>query len=135
VHHEPRRFLGNANGPRYLAGANSVLAIADHPERAHPLIQTQRGILKNGSDFERELLLASRAKPNPARLDKRVFLGAATRARNYTVWPAKIERILKAAVGIAEINNRILKGLGRGDGSNLRRIALCVKYITARKER
>jgi hypothetical protein len=36
---------------------------------------------------------------------------------------------LKAAVWIAEVNNRVLKCLGRAHDSKLRRIALCVKYI------
>jgi hypothetical protein len=129
VHHEPSRLLGNADSPGYLAGANSVLAVANHPERAHPLIKAKRRILKDGSHLERELLFAPRAEPNAASLDKGVFLGTATRARNNAVWPAKIQRVLKAAVGIAEINNRVLKSLRRVHESNLRRLALCVKYI------
>ena len=50
-------------------------------------------------------------------------------ARNYTIWPAKIERVLKAAVRITEVNNCGLKCLRRFHDSNVRRFALCVKYI------
>jgi hypothetical protein len=129
MHHEPSRLLSNANGPRYLAGANSVLAVADHPESAHPLIESKRRILKDSSDLESELFLALGAKPDTSRFDKRVPLGAAARTLDYAVRPTKVERILKAAFGIAEVNNRVLKCLGRVHGPNLRRIALCVKYI------
>jgi hypothetical protein len=40
---------------------------------------------------------------------------------------------LKAAVRIAEIDDRILESLRRFHDSNVRRFALCVKYIIAQK--
>jgi hypothetical protein len=131
VHHEPRRLLSNADSPSYLAGTNSVPTVADHPERTHPLVQAQRRIFEDSSNLERELLLAPRAKPDAPRLDEGVLLGATAGARNHTIRPAKIQRILKAAVGIAEVNHGILKCLWRVHGLNLRRIAMCVKYIIA----
>jgi hypothetical protein len=131
VKHEPCGLLSYTEGASYFAGTNAVLAIAEHPESAHPLIQTKRGILKNSSHFERELLLTSRAKPETPSFNKRVFLRAAAWASNYTVRPAKIERVLKAAVWIAEVDNRVLKCLRRFHTSNVGLFSLCVKYVIA----
>jgi hypothetical protein len=129
VHHKPRRFLGNADGPGYLAGANSVLAIADHPERTHPFIESKRTIFKYRPNLQRELLLASRAKPDAASLDKGVLLGATARARDNSIGPAKVKRVPKAAVWVTEVNDRFLKRAGNVHGLEVRRHALCVKYI------
>lgn len=132
MHHEPSGLLGHANCSGDLAGANPVLAVAQHPERAHPLIQAERRILEYRPDLEGELLLASRAKPDAPRLDERVFLGAATRARDNAIRPAKVYRVLKAAVWIAEVNNRFLKCLGRFHAIIMRLLSLCVKYVITR---
>ena len=131
MEHKPCAFLRDAKRSSNFTGTNAVLAVAEHPERTHPLIKSKRTILKDRAYLKRELLLTSRAEPDAARLDKRVFLRATARAGNYAVRPAKVERILKAAVRIAEVNNRVLKCLGRVHELNLRRIALCVKYVIA----
>jgi len=129
VHHEPRRLLSNPKGASDLTGANTVLAVAEHPERAHPLIQTQGRILEYSSDLEGELLLASRAKPNAAGPDERVLFRSTARADNHTVRPPKVKRVLKASVWIAEVNDRVLQCLWRFHVIVMRLFALCVKYI------
>src|SRR5450631_123937 len=85
MQHEPCAFLSDAKSTGNFAGTNSIPAIADDPESAHPFIQTERGILKDCSDFERELLLASLAEPDSPCADKRVFLRSAARARNHAI--------------------------------------------------
>src|ERR1700688_888419 len=49
VHHEPSRLLRNAQSASNFVGTNAVLGIHDEPYRDHPLIHTNRGILKNSS--------------------------------------------------------------------------------------
>jgi len=129
VHHKPSRFLSNSNSSGNLARTDAVLAIAKHPESAHPLIQSKGRILKDRSHFERELLLTSLAEPDAACPDERVFLRAAAQARNCAIRPAKVKRVLKATLGIAEVDDRVLKCLWRFHGLIIRQLTLCVKYI------
>lgn len=129
MQHEPSRLLSDADRTGDLAGANAILAITDHPKGAHPFVESQRRILENRTDFERELLLASLAEPHAAGADERMLLRAATGARNYAIRPAKVERILKAAVRIAEVNNRVLECVRRFYVVIMRLFAMCVKYI------
>src|ERR1035437_8472857 len=109
VQHEPRGFLSDAEGASHFARTNAVLAIAEHPVSAHPLIQTEGRVFKDRAHFEAELLLAAFAEPDAARLDERVILAPAARARNYTVRPAKVKGILKAAIWVAEVDDRVLE--------------------------
>jgi hypothetical protein len=52
----PRCFLSNAEMPRQLTRANAILAVRDQPDRQHPLIESERGLLENSSALERKLL-------------------------------------------------------------------------------
>jgi len=131
VHHKPRRLLSYPKGPRNLARTNAVLAIANHPERAHPLVDPKRRILKYCADFKRELLFASLAEPDTARLNKRVFFRSTARAGNNTVRPTKIKRVLETTLWVAEVNNCFLKCLGRVHDLIIALLGLCVKYIIA----
>jgi hypothetical protein len=129
VKHKPSRLLSDADGPGNLARANAILAIADHPKGAHPLIKAERRVLENRAHFEAELLLAAFAKPDVAGLDERVLLRAATGARNLAIGPTKVQGIFEAAVGIAEVNNRVLQCLRGVHVVIMRLFGLCVKYI------
>jgi hypothetical protein len=129
MHHEPRRFLSDSEGASDLAGANTILAVAKHPESGHPLVQTQGRILEYGTNLERELFLAPGAEPDAARLDEGVLLRFTAGAANRAIRPTKVQCVLKAAVWIAEVNDRLLKRFRRVHVPNLRRMALCVKYI------
>lgn len=64
----PCRLLRDAQVSRYLARANAVLAVRDHPHSHHPLIKAQRGILENGSDLDSELRSRMFAVALPAAL-------------------------------------------------------------------
>ena len=98
-------------------------------QKAHIHLSSPKGrILEDRPHLQRELLLAALAEPDAASLDERVFLRSATRARNNAIRPAKIKGILKAAVGITEVNNRLLKSLRRFHDSNVRLFS-CVSSI------
>ncbi len=91
-----------------LHAGNSVLAVAEHPESGHPLVESECGVLEDSSDLERELLIASTAEPQFPRLDEVVLRVAATRANNVAIRPAKILRVIERAVRIGEVNDGLL---------------------------
>ena len=92
-----------------LVRANSVFAIDQHPNGGHPFIQTKRGILKDRSHFDGELLLAAFAEPKQTSLDERVFVVPATWARDMSIRPAQIDRSDKCPLWITELNDSFLQ--------------------------
>jgi hypothetical protein len=129
VKHEPSGLLSDAESASDLAGANAVLAVAENPVSAHPLIQSERGVFEDGPNLEAELLLASRAEPHAAGLNKGALLGTATRAANYTVRESQVERVLESTVSVREVDDGALQSVRGFHSSILGRIALCVKYV------
>jgi hypothetical protein len=61
--HETSSFLSETYGTMQLIRANPILAGAEHPHGSEPLIQPDRIFLKDGSDLDRDLLLAGPATP------------------------------------------------------------------------
>lgn len=55
LEHEPGGFLRNAERTGNLVAANAVLGVCDDPDARQPLVQTERGILKEGARLEGEL--------------------------------------------------------------------------------
>ena len=106
--HKPRRLLGDAEAPGQLAGVNAVLAVADNPVSAHPLVESDRGILEDRSHFEAELLFASATEPDATSLDERVLLRAATGAGRNTIREAQVERVLENTVIVREVDDCFL---------------------------
>jgi hypothetical protein len=131
LQHEPCRLLGNVQRSAKFVRADAVLAIDQHPDSSHPLIQAKRGILEDGSDFNRELFLAAFAEPNQARLDERVFIAPAPWAGDYAIRPAQVNGIDKGAFRIGEINDGVLQALWFFHVANVRLFFVCVKYIIA----
>jgi hypothetical protein len=88
VKHKPRGLLSHAQRPRDLATANTILSIQDQPHCRKPLIQTNRGIFKNGSDFNRELALGVMDAALPSKLifEEANFV-TATCQTNHTISP------------------------------------------------
>jgi hypothetical protein len=136
VEHEPRGFLGHAKRAVQLVGANPVLAIGEHPQRRKPLVETERRILEDRSDFDGELLAAGAALPDPTRRQKHRGNGAAVYTHG-AVRPAKLGDERKRAVRVREVDNRLGQGLRCRSsfvhGLNLRSGLGCVKYVIARE--
>ena len=63
LQHKPCRLLSNAKSAVDFHAANAVLAANKHPKCRHPLVQTDRRILKDRIHLERELLIATTAEP------------------------------------------------------------------------
>ena len=110
LQHEPCRLLSDAKSAMDFHATNAILAVTEHPESRHPFIHTERRILKDRSQFERELLLAGVAKPDAASLNERMFFRAATWTRYLAIRPTELLGVLKATIWIGEVNDGLLKG-------------------------
>src|SRR5216684_6186688 len=113
VHHKPSRLLSDSQSAANLVGANAVLGVHDEPNGNHPLVHAERGILEDGSDLDRELLLTVLAEPNAPRRDKRVLRSIAAWASNLAIWPAQFYSIVKRALRVREESNCFLQRLGK----------------------
>ena len=113
LEHEPCRLLRDADSSVNLPRANAVLAVSQHPHRTQPLVETDSGVLKNRSDLDRKLRLwmASLALPQSALWHVRNLIRSAVRAHNRAIWPATLNQIVNAVVGIREVNDGFLKCL------------------------
>jgi hypothetical protein len=111
VHHKPRGFLSNPESAGYFITANSILAIAKHPNSGEPLIKPDCGILKNGSNLNGELPLGmvTGALPHAASGIEFHFLGTAYWA-DHALGPTLCHEIGKAIVGAREVYDCFLKG-------------------------
>jgi hypothetical protein len=114
VEHEPRRLLRDKKRPSQFVTRNTVLAIGDQPHGGEPLVETDRGILKDGTDLDRELLFATLAPPNTAVFIERHMPVTASRARNRTIRPAQFHNKPKGYVGVRKVADRLKKAAGLG---------------------
>ena len=108
--HEPRGFLGNADGPMNFVGRYTVFAVHDLPHGHEPLVQAQGGIFKNGAGLRGELApIVTRAALPPVILFKEGdVLGTATRALD-AVGPAARYHVFAAIGRIGEVDDGVLK--------------------------
>jgi hypothetical protein len=60
---KPRALLSYAKRPMQFPRTDSILAIRNHPNGRKPLVESERGILKDGPHLDGELFLASLAFP------------------------------------------------------------------------
>jgi len=109
VKHEPCSFLSDTQGPVNFHAADTVLAVHDHPESSHPLVERDGGIFKDGSDLDGELFLTALAEPNPASANESVLVGAAPWASDLPIDPAEFNRKVEGSVWIGEVDNCLLK--------------------------
>ena len=116
--HEPRSFLSDAQSAAEFVTADAVLAVGEQPEGRKPLLKANRGVLEDGTDFERELRLRVLRVALPAALAGEVgyVVGAAGRAADHAVGPADRFDGFPAVLVIREKENRFAEGLGRGCG-------------------
>lgn len=116
VEHEPCRLLSDAEGASYFIGTDAVLAVRNHPNSDKPLVERKRGILKDSSDFGRELTLSvdALALPLALILEENNIVPATGRADYFAIRPAEFDHELEAVVGVREVNNGLLECLGLG---------------------
>src|SRR5205814_8460878 len=106
LQHKPRGFLSYAKCAMQFVGTNTVFAVGRQPHRGQPFIQTNRGILKDRSNFGRKLLLLMwrSAFPNPSVFKERHLFRSAARATD-AIRPANLFEELKSVLWIAEIRD------------------------------
>ena len=93
--------------------AHAILAVDDHPHRKEPLVESKRGVFKNGAGLARELTRAVLATALPAvvlRLKENV-LAPATRSGD-SFGPAVGDKVLTAVVGVGEVEDCFLQSIG-----------------------
>jgi hypothetical protein len=113
VKHEPSGLLRDADCAMDFVTAHTVFAVSDHPNRSQPLVKAKRRVFKNRSRFNRELTASVCALALPLALirQKANVLTPARRADN-AIRPAARDHVVKAVVGVREIDNRFLQRLG-----------------------
>src|ERR1035441_2223846 len=99
-----------------LATAHAVLAIGNQPSGEHPLVHTQRAILKDAAELDGKLLVATLTEPDFPGGDERVLFRLTARTGDAS-GPAQRDGSLKRLVGVAKVYNRILES-GREGGRN-----------------
>lgn len=106
MEHEPSGFLCDTESAVNFPRANTILAVGNHPDRGKPLVQTERAILKNGSDLDGELppRMLHLAFPNSASRNESHIGASASRTRD-AIGPAALNDVVKAVVRIGEIFN------------------------------
>lgn len=110
LEHEPSRSLSYSERAPEFMTADSVAGVRQKPERHHPFIETERGILEDRLYFDSELLLAAVAKPEFAGLDKRVLGRSASWANYNAIRPAQVLGKLKGAVFVSEVFDCFFEG-------------------------
>src|SRR5665213_1139572 len=114
MEHEPRRLLGNVQGPGNLATGNTVLAVVDKPHSRKPFIQTDGAVLEGGNDLDGELASRMPHAALPAQLIlEEAYRSAATSRADHAVFPlgATSYEVVKAVLGIREVKDCFLKAL------------------------
>jgi len=110
VNHEPCGLLGDAQSAANLVGTDPVLAVSNHPKSGKPLVQANRRVFKDSSDFERELLLGVllKALPKFGVLQILNLVRATFRAAHYSIWPANFAHQCLTVVKLAEVDDGFL---------------------------
>jgi len=111
VQHKPSGLLGNTEPPRYCVGADTVLAVDQHPNAGEPLVEADGAVLKHGPDLDGELLPATLALPDAPGAQERRLSGAAMRTGR-AVRPAQPSEEGKGHIGVREVADRVNQGLG-----------------------
>ena len=114
VHHKPCASLSNANGSGQFIAANPVLAVCQHPSSNQPLVDADGGILPDGSDLDGELFarMLALALPHAASQDEAHVFASAGWTLD-AVRPAQIDHVIKAVVGVSEVQDGLLQSLWR----------------------
>jgi len=114
MQHEPRGFLSDPKSAANFITGDSVLGIRDEPHARKPLVESQRGILKDRANLDGELPLGMMGAALPAKLilEEANLVAPAGRARHNAIGPAAFRDVGEAVVGNREIKDCFLKGLG-----------------------
>src|SRR5207245_5140436 len=102
VENEPGRFLRDTESAVNLVRTDSVLAVHGHPQRRKPLVQWNRGILKNRALLHAELARAFLALPSLL-CGKVVVLGVIALRADWPIRPAQRRNRVDAHLFVAKM--------------------------------
>jgi len=106
--HEPRRFLSHLERPCNLITTDSVLAVREQPKGGEPLLQGNRAVLEDRSNFDRKLAPAGFHPAFPAFLAGKVVGGISPAVwTNSALGPAHRGYRIDADLLIAKVLNRL----------------------------
>jgi len=113
VKHEPCGLLSDAKSAANFIGTNSVFAVSHHPHSDEPLIEWERGILKDGSNLDRELFASvlALAFPHAPSRDKANVFASASGALD-AIGPAPRNHEREAVIGIGKMQDGLLECSG-----------------------
>jgi hypothetical protein len=116
MQHEPCGLLSDAKSAANLVGANTVLAIGDHPNSNKPLVQANRRILKDCPDLDRKLPFGMDALALPLALifEEHGILALASGAHHDAIRPAYLDHELEAVLRVGEVQDGLLESLWLG---------------------
>src|SRR5207245_4991843 len=99
MEHEPAGLLGDAKRPRQFVGADTVLAVGQHPQRGQPFVQPNGAILEDRAELHRELPPTVAALPDAPGLEE-AGVCAFARRTGHALWPAQRGPEGQASVGV-----------------------------------
>src|SRR6266576_3846766 len=134
MEHEPCSFLCDFEATRQFVGADAVLAVGQHPDRGHPLVESERAILEDRPQLRGELPPAVPALVDAPSLEEHWVLRIAG-GTEHAMRPAQADKESVAHVGVREVANSRAETVGEvrglGHAGKLRQEAWCVKYVIA----
>ena len=113
--HKPRGFLGDTQSSPEFVATDPIFAIGHEPDTHEPLVQSERRILENGPDLERELLAASThvaGMHSGPTGNLAALVAAAFREDDNAVRPLQLAHVIVAYFGVREVADGIQQRLG-----------------------
>ena len=111
MEHEPCRLLGDADIPGQFIAGDTVFAVCQQPHGRQPLIETDGGILEDGSHFDAVLFATVPALEPLLGLQKMLAFGyRAAYGADRTVGPARRGDDFDADVLVCEVSDCIRRG-------------------------
>jgi len=116
VKHEPCGLLSDAKSAAHFIRTDTVLAIGNHPDSDKPFVQTNRRILKDGSNLDGKLpmMMNSLALPFALVFEEHNIIPFASGAGNNAIRPAQLDHEFQAVVRVGEVNDGLLESLWLG---------------------
>jgi len=106
VEHVPSGLLGDAKSAVDFVAADAVLAVCDHPNGGKPLVQTERGILEDGSDLDGKLTMRMDAFALPFPLiGKESNIGSSACGAGNAFRPTASYHVFPAVVRIGKVDD------------------------------
>ncbi len=112
MQHEPRRLLSGAECPSEFVRRDAVLGVGDEPDSGEPLVESERRVLEDRAELDRELLFTALALPESASRQVGVF-NRATAGANGPVRPAQLGDEIGADVDVREVADCLNEGAGK----------------------